>query len=62
MAWSWEEDDYDIDTLPLQDLNRRASGEVPCEMCHQPLYRHYQPCRVTCGSLVMDCYQRFWKL
>jgi hypothetical protein len=58
MAWSWEEDDMDITEVPEF---HRANGEMPCEMCRQPLYRHYQPYRVSCGTMVVDCYQQFWK-
>jgi hypothetical protein len=65
MVWSWSVDDYDIDSDDMQeDLQNviRTNGDMPCEMCHQPLYRHYKPFAVTVGTLVVDCYRNFWKL
>jgi hypothetical protein len=60
MGWSWEEDDMHPNDLP-HPINR-TSGEMPCEFCRRPLYKHYQPMTQTCPTLVVDCYQRFWKL
>lgn len=41
---------------------RRASGECLCDVCDEPLYDHYQPAKASCGTLVIDCTETWWKL
>ena len=41
---------------------QRTSGECLCVVCKEPLSDHYQPAKLTCPTLVMDCADTWWKL
>jgi hypothetical protein len=40
----------------------RASGDVICQVCGKELWRHKQPLKEQCPTMIEDCNGNWWKL
>ena len=39
----------------------RASDLMLCEKCEEPLWKHRQPLKDMCPTMLEDCFGRWWK-
>jgi hypothetical protein len=59
MGWSWDVDKEDIEDSPEVF---RASGDCVGDVCGLTYYKHRQPYKATCPTVVVACDGRYLKL